>query len=478
MTASEQVLVGQDRSSARLGWHLTKTLRLAAPIIVARAGLVVMFSVDTIMAGAAGEVSLGAFGLGAAPMMTVMLVCLGALQASVVLAAQAMGRGEPSAVGAILRSALVNALLFGVGAGLFSLGALPFFLATGQDPVVAALAAEVAKAFSLGLPGLLLFVALALILEATDRAPVGMLVMIGANLLNLLLDGIFVLGWGGLVDGPADAVTVMMTSSVVRWGMAAAALAVLLRDAAKDGDRHGILARAADWSRAFRTLGGPEGRTLRRMGLPMGLGQGVESAAFSSLIFFAGLIGTAGLAAHQATMTMMSLIYMNAVGLAGAGSIRVGRAIGCGAGREAAVAGWTAIGLGGVLSGLCGLSMILFPEAIARTMVSDPETVAVAAATLRTAGYLTAFDAMMGVSMGALRGVGDVWMPLWLQSAAFWFLAVPLAWLFALHLGLGAPGLWVGIGAGVLASLTMLAARFHIVTRRYGHASGQERRLP
>lgn len=186
MTASEQVLVGQDRSSARLGWHLTKTLRLAAPIIVARAGLVVMFSVDTIMAGAAGEVSLGAFGLGAAPMMTVMLVCLGALQASVVLAAQAMGRGEPSAVGAILRSALVNALLFGVGAGLFSLGALPFFLATGQDPVVAALAAEVAKAFSLGLPGLLLFVALALILEATDRAPVGMLVMIGANLLNLL----------------------------------------------------------------------------------------------------------------------------------------------------------------------------------------------------------------------------------------------------------------------------------------------------
>lgn len=274
MTASEQVLVGQDRSSARLGWHLTKTLRLAAPIIVARAGLVVMFSVDTIMAGAAGEVSLGAFGLGAAPMMTVMLVCLGALQASVVLAAQAMGRGEPSAVGAILRSALVNALLFGVGAGLFSLGALPFFLATGQDPVVAALAADVAKAFSLGLPGLLLFVALALILEATDRAPVGMLVMIGANLLNLLLDGIFVLGWAGLVDGPADAVTVMMTSSVVRWGMAAAALAVLLRDAAKDGDRHSILARAADWSRAFRTLGGPEGRTLRRMGLPMGLGQG------------------------------------------------------------------------------------------------------------------------------------------------------------------------------------------------------------
>lgn len=204
----------------------------------------------------------------------------------------------------------------------------------------------------------------------------------------------------------------------------------------------------------------------------------MESAAFSSLIFFAGLIGTAGLAAHQATMTMMSLIYMNAVGLAGAGSIRVGRAIGCGAGREAAVAGWTAIGLGGILSGLCGLSMILFPEAIARTMVSDPQTVAVAAATLRTAGYLTAFDAMMGVSMGALRGVGDVWMPLWLQSAAFWFLAVPLAWLFALHLGLGAPGLWVGIGAGVLASLTMLAARFHIVTRRYGHASGQERRLP
>lgn len=469
--------VNRPQAPAGFGWHLKRTIQLAAPIIVARAGLVVMFSVDAVMAGSAGELSLGAFGLGAAPMMTVMLICLGALQAAVVLAAQAIGRDEDRAVGAIARAALANGVLFGVLAGLVSLGAEAFFLATGQDPVVSALAADVAEAFSLGLPGLLLFVAVALILEATGRPQVGMLVMIGANLANLLLDGILVLGWFGLVTERGDAVTVMLTSSAVRWGMFAAVFAVLLADARRDGDRHGLLGQAGDWWRSMATLGGAEGRAIRRMGLPMGLGQGVESAAFSSLIFIAGLIDTAALAAHQTAMTMMSLIYMNAVGLAGAASIRVGNAVGRGDGTQA-LAGWTAIGLGGLASGFCGLAMVAFPEPIARMVVQEPETVAVAAATLSTAGWFTAFDAMMGVAMGALRGLKDVWVPLWLQSGAFWFLAVPLAYVFAIPLAGGAPGLWLGIGAGILTSLTLLGLRFLAVSGQWRAWRARSPRLP
>lgn len=448
-----------------LGTHVHRTVALAWPIIVSRAGLIVLFTVDTFMAGQAGGLELAGLGLGMAPLLTVMLVSLGALQATVVLAAQAIGRGEDRAVGDTLRAGLANGVLLGFLTAVLTIGAEPFFLATGQDPAVSAIAADVSRQFAWGLPGQLLFITANLILEATDRPRVGMLIMLGANLVNLLLDGVFVLGWGDLVE-PGGAATAMATSSLVRWGTFAVALAVLLRDTRRDGDRHGIRASLADWTRAAATLGGERGREIRRMGLPMGLGQGVESAAFATMVFLAGLIGTAALAAHQTTMTVMSLVYMNAVGLGGAASIRVGHAVGRRHPRDLARAGWSAIGLGGLFSGLCGIAMILAPHEIAALMVDDPAAVAVSEGTLRFAGFFVAFDAMMGVAMGALRGLGDVWVPLILQAAAFWFVAVPLAAVAGLWMGYGAMGLFTGLAGGILASLALLLPRFFTVAAR------------
>jgi multidrug resistance protein, MATE family len=463
LRAPDTALSSADGSP--LETHVHRTVSLAWPIIVSRAGLIVLFTVDTFMAGQAGGLELAGLGLGMAPLLTVMLVSLGAMQATVVLAAQAIGRGEPRAVGDTLRAGLANALLLGLLTALLTIGAERFFLATGQDPAVASIAADVSRQFAWGLPGQLLFITANLVLEATDRPRAGMLIMLGANLVNVVLDGIFVLGWGGLVE-TGGAATAMATSSLVRWGTFAAAITVLLVDAGRDGDHHGIRASLRHWTGAVLTLGGTRGREIRRMGLPMGLGQGVESAAFSTMVFFAGLIGTAALAAHQTTMTVMSLVYMNAVGLGGAASIRVGNAVGRRHPRDVAMAGWSAIGLGGLFSGLCGLVMIAVPHEIAALMVDDPAAVAVSTGTLRFAGFFVAFDAMMGVAMGALRGLGDVWVPLALQAAAFWFVAVPLAWTIGLWLGHGAIGLFTGIAAGILASLALLLPRFFTVAAR------------
>ena len=442
-----------------VSWHFRRTLALALPIIVSRTGLVLLFTVDSVVTGQSGALELAAFGLGAAPLMTLMLVCLGAMQATVVLTAQATGRGEAKAVGAVLQAALVNALLLGLSVTVMSVFAEPFFLAIGQDPAVSGIAADVAFAFGWGMPGLLLFMTSSLVLEATDRARVGMLIMIGANVVNIALDGILVLGWGGWVE-PGGAETAMVTSSIVRWGAFLAAIAVLLLSAARDGDRLGILGRRADWILALTTIGGETGRRIRRLGLPMGLGQGVESAAFATIVFFAGLLGTTVLAVHQTTMTVLALVYMNAVGLGGAATIRVGNALGRRFAVDLRRAGWTAIGLGGLFSGLLGLVMIAIPETIARAIVDDPEVAALAAKTIRFCGFITAFDSMMGVSMGALRGMGDVWMPLWMQSAAFWFVGVPVSWFAATVWGFGAIGLFMGIAAGIAASLLLLMPRF------------------
>ena len=215
------------------------------------------------------------------------------------------------------------------------------------------------------------------------------------------------------------------------------------------------------------SLGGENGRIIRRLGLPMGLGQGVESAAFSSMTFFAGMIGTATLAAHQTTMTVMAMVYMNAVGLGGAASIRVGNAVG----RRFPVGSQARR-----LERHRPRRPLLGPlraraDRLSRRRSRQPwwpirEAVAIATITLRMAGVLVGVRRHDGRRHGraarprrrlgaALAAVGGVLVRL-----------RALAWYVGLQLEVGAVGLFIGIGAGIVASLALLLPRFRIVAAR------------
>ena len=68
--------------------HLTRTLRLAAPMIVARAGLLVMAAGDTAMIGHYGTLDLAFYAASNALQIVMILVGVGLLQGTVVLVAQ------------------------------------------------------------------------------------------------------------------------------------------------------------------------------------------------------------------------------------------------------------------------------------------------------------------------------------------------------------------------------------------------------
>lgn len=440
--------------------HLRRTLSLAAPIIVSRSALLVMTVVDTAMTGWAGPDELAALGLGVAPQLTLQMIAIGFLAATAILTAQAIGAGEKRGPGAVLRTGLAHALALGVAFALVSLAGAPLFRLLGQPEALVADAAAVTFAFALGMPGMLLFVTCNMFLEATGRPQAGMWVFILAALIDVPLNGIFALGWGGLVE-PSGALGAVATSSVMRTAAFVATFAILLAWERRLGDPRGVIACLRGWP-GF----GGRGGQMRRIGLPMGLAQGVESAAFSAMVFLGGAISTQALAAHQATLSLLSLLYMSAVGIGGATAIRVGNAVGRGSVADLRRAGWTGIGLAGLVSLPFALLLTLAPEAVARLFGMEGEALRLTAATIRIAGLVVVFDALMGASLGALRGAGDVWVAFAIQAGAFWLIAVPLAAWLGLAAGLGAPGLIWGIFAGVTVSFALLAVRFRAISRR------------
>ncbi|MEM1046917.1 MAG: MATE family efflux transporter [Pseudomonadota bacterium] len=445
--------------------HFLRTAELAWPIATARTLIVIVFVMDTVMTGWSGAEQLAYLGLGMAPQITLMLVAIGALQAVPVLTAQAVGAGAPERAGDVLRTGFVLSILLGA---LFLAAAYlseHFYVAVGQDPVLSRQAAYVNQAFAWGMIGMLLFVAVNTFLEAIGHPRVGLYVLIGLNILNIPLNGVLALGWWVPGDG-YGAVGATAGSSLLRWLSLLVCLMVLVQLSRRNNDCYRVIATSKEWVTAFRDIVRPENRRMLRIGLPMGLAQGVESAAFAAIVFLAGLVGSTALAAHQITMNTVSLVFMVAVGIASATAIRVGNAFGRQSRPDVIRAGWTGIGLSTAFPVLVTISFLAIPAAIAGIYTDDSATVAVSVETLRIAALVLILDAAMAVALGALRGLGDVWIPLGLQISAFWLIGVPTAWYFGLHLEMGAPGLMIGIAVGVTLSFFALALRWAQASRR------------
>jgi MATE family multidrug resistance protein len=73
---------------------------------------------------------------------------------------------------------------------------------------------------------------------------------------------------------------------------------------------------------------------------------------------------------------------------------------------------------------------------------------------------------VQGVAAGALRGSGDVRFPFVANAGAHWLVGFPLALLLGFRMGLGAPGLWWGLLAGLAVVAALLLWRFLVISKR------------
>ncbi len=434
------------------GWP---TLRLAAPVMVARAGVVFLFFVDSLMTGRGGANELAFLGQGLAAQSVMMLISIGLLQGAMVLIAQAYGAGEKSQCGVAWKGALIVASVLGLIFAAMCFLVEPALRATGLDPAIAEGSGRVSLQVAWGMPPMLLYIASSYFLEAIKRPMVGMTIMLVANVVNIFADGIWVLGWFGWIE-PMGAVGAMMTTSAIRWLCLCAVLGYIFT--MDDAEAYGVHAPLAE----ART----KVRRILALGAPISVALGLETAAISSLAFMAGHLGAAAAAAHQLTFNFNGLMVMVAVGMSAATAVRVGHAVGSGEHERVARAGLTGIVLAFLIMTLFGALVALFPKAISDAYVSDPAVWAISQQTLTAIGLMVVVDGVMVVTMGALRGMGDVRWPAFMHGIAFWVVGVPIAYALAFPAGIGAVGLILGISLAMFVSLVLLGFRFRLVSAR------------
>ncbi len=451
MTAAPQPLNPGRRD---LGWQIRRTLGLALPVMGARLGLMLMVTLDSIMAGQAGGAALAHYGIALAPHIFLLVVGIGFLVGTVVLVGQADGAGEPERCGAVWHGALGLALVLGLAAaGVMAFGETVLAL-LGQSPAMAAGGGAALHAFAPGMPAILLYLATSFLAEGIGRPHAGMLIALGANLPNAALNWVFI---GGHLGAPEmGAAGAALATSIARWLMLAALVAYVLT--LHDRERYALVS-AGQVTR--RTLG-----RLVRLGAPLAVATGLESGAFTMLAVFAGWLGTTSMAAYQACINVVSFTFMMAIGLSTATSVRAANAVGRGDRPGLALAGWLGMALAGALMLAIGLVVLWQRDLIAGLYSDAPDVLALARAGMVLVAAVLVFDGLQATLMGAHRGAADVVVPTTLQGIAFWGLGVPAAYTLGVHQGLGVPGLLGGLALALTAASTFLTLRFRLVSRR------------
>ncbi len=450
----------RDLDGLPRGTILTKVVLLALPMLGEQLGNWMIMLVDTYLAGqispeAQAGVGVGGY-LGWFSSAGFALVTVGAGA----LIARAFGARDIHLANRVLNQSL------GLGLAVGTLVTVTY-LFTAEIIAAAMLQTESARAICVQylrvdaagfwLYSLLLTGGAASRAAGDTRTP--MLVMLAANVLNVVFSVAFVYG----VTLPGTTFTLIPALGV--YGIAVGT--VIARSAA------GVLMlvifmRGLRGLRVDLALLRPRLDVLKRIAR-IGIPGSVEMSLLVTAQFVfvmvvarvaAGDAATATMAAHMIAMRAEGLVYLPAVALMTAASTLVGQYLGAQQPHFATRSGHTAALVGGAFTTLVGVTFYLLAEDIYRLLSTDEQVVAIGTEPFRIMAFIAPFLCMAIVYIGALRGAGDTRTTMMFSLVASICLRVPLAYLFGIYFEWGLIGAWCGMWADNLAKFLLAMGRF------------------
>jgi len=429
---------------------------LALPVVIAELGWMTMGMVDTLMVGPLGPAAIGAVGLGSALFIAIGIFAMGMLLGLDTLVSQSFGAGQLDEchrwlVHGVFLSVLLTIptvlLLFWVSARLDQ---------WGMNPDVLRLLRPYLDAIAWSTLPLLVYFAFRRYLQGLGVVRPIMVTLIVANLINFAGNWLLIEGHlGAPALGVAGSAWATVLARVV---MAASLFVVILR---RERPQQPGLMNAAMSIEMTRL------RRLVALGAPAAGQLTLEVGVFAMASALAGRMQPASLAAHQIALNIAGFTYMVPLGVASAGAVRVGQAIGRLDPAAAARAGWTALLFGVGFMSIAALAFITIPRPLIGAFTIDAGVLEIGVALLAVAAVFQLFDGLQAVATGVLRGLGETRMPMLWNLAGHWFIGLPLAYVLAFNLDFGVIGLWWGLSSGLIicgvALLVVWWRRIHTV---------------
>lgn len=433
-----------------------RNLKIAVPVMFAQIGHASVMLADTIMVGHFGTVELASVSFGSSVFMIGFLFALGLSIGATPLI------GKEYAAGGHKRSAVIfqNSILFDVVVSFF-LGAFMWVVSCymdcmGQPEEVWPLAQRYFRISVCSLPFVLLFQSFRQFMEGIGNTKYAMVITLVGNVLNIFLNWVMIFGkFGCPMFGVAGAAYATLIS---RLFMSIAF--ILLFFVKKPLVRYFYFFGKKSFSKK-------EIKGLAYMGIPIGSQMLLETLGMSLSSIMVGWFGAVALASHQIAMNLSSLTFMISGGLASATTIRVSHQIGKKDFHSMRKAGIASTHLSLLFSFICAVVLFVFRSQIASFFTIDPAVLQLSSLLIAIVALYQFGDGYQVVSIGALRGLSDVYAPMVVAIVCYLIVNLSFAYVLAVICGWGVVGVWVAFMIELYLAALLLGIRFYHKTRQY-----------
>ncbi|WP_438006444.1 MATE family efflux transporter [Sorangium sp. So ce321] len=442
--------------------------RLAWPAIAHMLLLTLVFLVGRGMVGRYSTTALASMQICGTLTWTIVSIFSATSAGTLAVVARSVGAGDRAGAAAAARVSLTFALALGAAVALPVLAACGPLLRALFPQAGAAVLDQAIAYLGIVLPVLpLAFVeaVAAAALQGVGDTKTPLVVATLGNLVNVAVSAVLIFGHLGLpalgVRGAAVGVACTMATEALL--LTAALLSrsgpLPLRAAPSPSTAAPDAAAAPDQRTARKADAAALARVLR-IAAPTFAERSAYHAGYMGFVAIIGLLGATAMAANQALIAVESVCFLSAEGFGiAAGSLmaqRLGARRPDDAARVALLAALMAI----VALSAFGVLFALVPRPLLLAFSSDPELLALGERALPVAAVAQPFMALATVMGMGLRGAGDTRTVLAVTLVSSLLMRVGGTWLFAVTLGYGLVGVWMGSTADWICRSALLGLAY------------------
>jgi putative MATE family efflux protein len=269
-------------------------------------------------------------------------------------------------------------------------------------------------------------------LRASGDTRTPMLITLGMNTVNILLNWLLIFGIGPFPRlelygaGIATALSIVLASLAVLFWLVS--------------PRSAVRIRIAHVMRFNFTLT----RQIVKTSLPNGGEEVMLSVGFVAFMMMVTALGTRAIAAHATAVAIESFSFMIGAGFAVAAATLVGQCLG----QEDPLLASKAFHRTGfwaaMMMGFIGLFFLIFPRQLVGLYHPEPEVLTMAVICLRIAAIEQPLMALAMAYSGGLRGAGDTLSPMLVGLLGNTLTRIVVIWYLGFRLDLGLTGIWLG----------------------------------
>lgn len=446
-------------------------LQLAYPVILGMLGHTAIGVVDNIMVGKLGTTELAAVSLGNTMVFIAMSLGIGFSTAITPIVGEADAENDQKKIRSAFHHGLILCTVLGVALFMLVTLAKPILGLLHQPKDVIDLALPYLDWVAFSLVPLIIYQGYKQFADGLSHTKYSMYAIIGANIIHVGLNYVLIYGiW-----------------IFPEMGIQGAALGTVISRIAMVVFMHFILRRNNDLRPhfndfSFKKISKQKLQKIIDLGTPSALQMFFEVTLFTTAVWLCGNIGKSSQAANQIALSLATVTFMFAMGLSVTAMIRISNQKGMNDYKQLIVVARSIFLLAIIVEVIFALLFVALHQILPVMFLDmdDPvnwltnqETIAIAADLLIIAAIFQISDGIQVVVLGALRGLQDVKIPMYITFVAYWVIGFPISYVLGEYTSLKAVGVWIGLLAGLTAAALFLYLRFDKITKRLARENPQ-----